>query len=174
MIPFLPNPTHSTKVSILPSILLLFFLALLAGGTIISCATSPKAPSPSAIQAKNIEQELSALTQLYEKKDNQFFAHLHSLFKWPAFFKESVQHDFETFSEIKMRLKMTRLDITKENLKAGIYWEGSWETSSVLPLQQSGQALFIFSADSPPRLLEIRGESPFGVFQKNGTPATKE
>ncbi|MBI3598548.1 MAG: hypothetical protein HY201_03745 [Nitrospirae bacterium] len=141
-------------------------------GIATSCATSPTQPSGVAIEAEKIRQELAALTALYEERNNQFFSHLHPLLEGSAFFKESVQHDFETFSEIKMNIKITRLEIRKEDVWTSVYWEGTWKViSDASPLLQSGQALFIFSAESPPRLMETRGESPFGVFQKAGTPA---
>jgi len=177
MIPFLPNLEHSSKVTLLSSSLSYFikkqsrllFLVLI----LTSCATSLKDASSTAIESERIRQALDTLTALYEKKETSFFSHLHPLFKWPAFFKESVQHDFETVSEINMTIKITRLEITKEAVFTSIYWEGTWKdetppvtVSLTLPLRQSGNALFIFSTASPPLLMEIRGESPFGVFQK--------
>ncbi len=178
MIPFSPNPVHSSKVTPLSSSLsyfikkqlLLFFLLLIAAG----CATSPKQPSPTAVEANKIKHELDTLTQLYEKKDTRFFSHMHlagvapPLFKGSALFKESIQHDFDTFSEIKMNIKITQIEIKQDAISTGIYWEGAWKMNNdAPPLKQSGNALFIFSREPPSVLMEIRGESPFGVFQKN-------
>ena len=186
MIHFLPNPAHSTKVSAPLSSLscvkrdfLLFGLLLIACGTVASCATALKQPSPVAVKADEIEQELETLTISYQEKEaTTFFSRMHPLFKWPPFFKESVEHDFAIFSEIKMNMKISRIEIASESVKTGIYWEGNWKKSSTglgaPPLRQSGQAIFIFSTESPPRLLEIRGESPFGVSQKSLAPADKE
>ena len=175
MIHFSPDTSHSSKVSTLSSSLsyfiqkqaLLFFLLLFTFSSTIGCADSLKASSPSAFEANNIRQELETLSALYQDKTTAFFAHIGSSFKGPVFFKESVQHDFDTFSEIKLNIKMTRIEITKEAVLTLVYWEGIWEfPEKALPLRQSGNALFIFSTDAPRQLIEIRGESPFGVFQK--------
>ncbi len=175
MIHFSPNLPHSSKVSTLSSSLsyfiqkhtLLFFLLLLTFSMTAGCATSLKPSSPSAVEAKNIRQELETLSALYQDKTTAFFSHISPSFKGPADFKEAIQHDFDTFAKIKMNIRITRIEITKEAILTGVYWEGIWEVpEKALPLRQSGNALFIFSTDAPRQLIEIRGESPFGVFQK--------
>jgi hypothetical protein len=176
MFSFLTKPVHYNKLSLSASslsylLIRRFFLSLSIlwiAAVVASCAASRQALSPVAMKAQKIELELKNLAKLYEKRDeSQFFSSLHPLFKESSFSKESIQHDFKTFSEIKIGMEPTQVEITKEGVFIEVYWEGAWATNSVSsPLRQSGHALFIFSAEDPHRLLEIRGESPFGLFQK--------
>ncbi|MEK7286911.1 MAG: hypothetical protein AAB035_06400 [Nitrospirota bacterium] len=120
------------------------------------------------MKAKTIERELNALTNLYEKKDAaQFSASLHPSFLWSSFSKEVMAEDFKTFSEIQIKMRPLQMEMRPDVTLAQVTWEGIRKgdplTASV---RQSGNALFVFSVEEPPRLVEIRGENPFGLFQK--------
>lgn len=119
-----------------------------------------------------MELKLNELVALYENKDEkQLILALGPSFQWTSFPREAVSADFETFSEIKIKVKLLQVEIKKDSMFAQIYWEGRWTQNEASGfLSQSGNALFIFDAEGRPGLLEIRGESPFGISmsQKKG------
>jgi hypothetical protein len=147
-----------------------FFLPLfilLIGAALSSCGAHQKALSPVAMKAGKIKSVLHQLIERYEKKDeNLFLSSLHPEFKGSSLSKEAILYDFRTFSEIKIRVEPTRIEIAKDLSSIEAHWEGVWTANASPPIRQSGRALFIFSEEASPQLLEIRGESPFGLFQR--------
>ncbi len=117
------------------------------------------------MKVHKVEQAIRGLAEAYEKRDEtRFTLHLDPSFPDTPLFKEQVGRDFKTFSEIKMRMRISRVEVTKDAILTGVYWEGEWKTKTgEEPLRQSGYALFSFSTDDPPRLLEGRGDVPWGM-----------
>jgi hypothetical protein len=147
-----------------------FFLPLfilLIGATLSSCGAHQQTLSPVAMKAGKTKLVLHQLIERYEKKDeNLFLSSLHPELKGSSLSKEAISYDFRTFSEIKMRVEPTRIEIANDSAFIESYWEAVWTANASPPIRQSGRALFIFSGEESPQLLEIRGESPFGLFQR--------
>jgi hypothetical protein len=130
------------------------------------CAGTPKPPSPLAAQINRVEQTLQQMTESYRNKDRAGLSHhLDPAFSHRSILEEQIQNDFDAFSEIAIKMNVVRIHSTKEATWATVYWEGVWTpvTGSAPPLYQSGHALFGFSKDDSPRLLEMRGDAPWGV-----------
>ncbi len=148
----------------------LFFLFLITGSVSTGCETIPKAPSPLAASVSKIDHVLRYIGEAYENKDEtRLLLYFDSSFPDLPLLKERVGGDFKVFSEIKMNMKISRVDVTHEAILTGVYWEGVWKTETKEePLLQSGYALYRFSKDDPPRILEIRGDVPWGMASPLG------
>lgn len=143
----------------------------LLGGTLLlaleSCATEPAKPSPTAIQIDQIRQALQGITESYEKKDEKaFFEKLDPAFKNGADFKSQTLQDFKAFSQIEVHLTIDRAQIEAQAVWVAAHWGGVWKTAAEAPpIEKKGHALFKWTSGDPPKLLEIRGDPPFGVFR---------
>jgi len=118
-----------------------------------------------------IGQVLRQIEASYRQKEEAgLLLHLDPSFQQVSLFKEQIRHDFTTFSEINVTMKIIRVDKTPSEISTSIYWEGTWKEKtgdtllppSASPLHQSGHALFLWNLDEVPRLLEIRGDAPWG------------
>ncbi len=128
------------------------------------CASAPKPPSPVAIQVARIETALNSIAASYQKKDpSRLSLHLSPAFLGRSLLQEQIERDIATFSEIKVKMQLNRVEMTNEIVWTSIYWEGTWTIPGKEPLMASGQALFGWNTDDPPRLLEIRGDPPWGM-----------
>lgn len=143
------------------------WLALFLAGPLAGCATDSKGPSAVATTVRRIDEALHSITESYEKKDEKsFFSGFDPAFKFLAPLKNQVLRDFETFSEIDVTITIDRVEIEGELISAAVHWGGVWKSSSQgRPLEKKGHALFTWKSGEAPKLLEIRGDPPFGVFR---------
>lgn len=134
------------------------------------CATEPAKPSPTAIQVDQIRQALQGITESYEKKDEKaFFEKLDPAFKGGADFKNRALQDFKAFSQMEVHLNIDRAQIEEQGVWVAVHWGGIWRTApEATPIEKKGHALFRWTSGDPPKLIEIRGDPPFGVF-RSGT-----
>lgn len=87
-------------------------------------------------------------------------------FKSLPTFKEQVLRDLARFSEIKIDMKIDRVEVREGAISTAVHWDGSWKTApGAIPLEKKGHALFVWTTGENPLLLEIRGDPPFGVSQ---------
>ena len=132
-----------------------------------ACATTPTKPSPVAEQVDRIRQALASITESYEKKDEKkFLSTLDPSFKSLPSFKEQIQRDLTAFSEMKVDLKIDRVEVREGEISTAVHWGGTWKTSmGAPPLEKKGHAIFVWTSGENPLLLEIRGDPPFGIFR---------
>jgi len=133
--------------------------------SLFGCATAPKPSSVLASQVSQIEQALRQIEEAYRQKDEERLSfHLNRLSEQASFFKEQVSQDFTAFSDLKIKMNITRVNKTKEDISTMVYWEGEWRTETGSPpLRRASHALFVWSLDAWPKLLEIRGDAPWGI-----------
>ena len=139
-----------------------FLIVILLAG----CAAERAKPSPVSIQVGQIRQALDSITESYEKKDEKtFFEKIDPSFKNVEDFKGRAIQDFATFSQIKLELKVDRIRIEDDSIWVAARWSGAWKTApEAPPLEKRGNALLRWTAGEDPKLLEIRGDPPFGVY----------
>ena len=128
----------------------------------------PKPSSVLALQVSQIEQTLHQIEEAYRQKDEARISFHLDRSQQASLFKEQVRQDFTAFSDMKIKVKITGVNKTKEGISTAVYWEGEWRTetnpdSLPPPLRQAGHALFVWSLDELPKLLEIRGDPPWGI-----------
>jgi len=175
--------SHPIKHNDLLSLLLmkryvLFFLIALLAHISVGCTTVSKPSSLLAVRVSQIEETLRHIEESYHKKDKEGISlHLAPSFQQADQVKEQINQDFTTFSKIKIDMKITRVDKSKKDISTAIYWEGIWhpnpqpeggvatEKVAFPPLHQSGQAVLVWSLDELPKLLAIRGNTPWGIQQ---------
>ncbi len=144
--------------------MILFLLLFFLGG----CATDSSKPSPVAMEVDHLQEAFLSITESYEKKDEKtFLSKLDPAFQPLTPFKNQVLHDFKNFSEAHIRLIIERIQIEPESVVVAVRWSGTWKTADDAPaLEKKGHALFRWTTGENPRLLEIRGDPPFGIFTK--------
>jgi hypothetical protein len=144
--------------------ILFFVLFWVSLHGIVGCAT-PSPLSPIAMQASRVQEAVEAIRKGYEQKEEtELFLYFDPSLPYIAILKTQIQNDFNRFSMIKMEMITSHIDVATHSVSAGIYWEGRWEaTPQAMPIYQSGYALFRFSNENPPTLLEIRGDLPWGI-----------
>lgn len=147
-----------------------FAEALILSGFLLfwgGCATQPTKPSPVSIQVDQIREALQGITESYEKKDAQaFLDHLDPSFKGSAELKNQTLQDFKVFSQMEIQLIIDRVQIEEKSIWVAAHWGGVWKTTpEAAPLEKKGHALFRWTSGDHPKLLEIRGDPPFGVFR---------
>lgn len=139
-------------------------LFLLLIGWFQGCATTPYKPSPIAIQVDHVRQTLAEMTASYQKKDETgFFSAIDPSLQSPSSLKEQVSKDWKTFSDLNVDIKVDRVEIQEGSITTAVHWDGVWKTAATPPVEKKGHALFIWTTAEPPRLLEIRGDAPFGI-----------
>jgi len=153
--PFLSLPSTATAI---------LFLHLL--GIVGGCAAVNKPASLLVSEVEKIEEALHQIEMSYRQRDEtHLFPYLNASSEQTAQLKEQILQDFTAFSEIEMTMRVIRVDKTQDQIQTTIYWEGTWLgglPSSSSALHQSGNALFIWSLDESPKLLEVRGNRPWG------------
>ncbi len=152
----------SSPVSLKP-----FFILFLIIGTLIGsptgCTTIPTPPSPLAVSVSRVEQAVQTIREAYEQKDEtKLLGQIDPSFPNLATLKTQIKNDFQ-FRSIKMEMRISRVDVTEEAIAAGVYWEGEWINKE--PLRQAGYAVFRFNKEASPKLLEIRGDIPWGFHE---------
>lgn len=140
----------------------LIVLLFLLGG----CATDSSKPSPVSIETDRVRQALVSITESYEKKDEKtFFSKVDPDFKSPAGFRSQVLRDFNTFSEADIRMIIDRIQIEQGSILVAVHWGGSWKLlPGAPPIEKKGHTLFRWTSGEELRLVEIKGDPPFGIF----------
>jgi hypothetical protein len=157
--------TKNRAVSSPPLLILFFVLFLVTVNGMAGCAATPAPPSPIAIQASRIQEAVEAIQKGFEQKEEkELFSYFDPSLREIAALKTQIQNDFNRFKTIKMEMKVSHIEVTTNAVSAGIYWEGTWKAAAeAMPIHQSGHALFRFSNEDPPTLLEVRGDRPWGI-----------
>ncbi len=143
------------------SLLIIFVFFLFTG-----CATDAKKPSPVLSQTTDLRKALLEVTEAYEQKDKEaFFSRFDPSFHPLTLFKNQVNRDFEAFSGADIQVTIEQIRIEQESLVTVVRWKGSWTSVSGEPaLRKRGHAVFRWTSKPMLRLLEIKGNPPFGVF----------
>jgi uncharacterized protein YktA (UPF0223 family) len=117
-------------------------------------------------EATHLREVIQEITKAYEQKDGKrFFANLDPSFHQLERFKNRINRDFENFSTADIQMTIEQIRIEQESLVTMVLWKGDWTSlQDAPPLRKRGHAVFRWTADENLRLLEIKGNTPFGVF----------
>lgn len=140
---------------------------LLSISLLWSCATDNKKPNPVSTKIAPVRTAISSLAESYEKKDKEaFFAELDPSSESLRSLRNRVVQDFEHFSKVDISITIDRVEIKETSLKTAVRWRGVWtEGPNLPPLEKRGNAIFQWAATDDPKLIEIHGESPFGIYR---------
>lgn len=132
-----------------------------------ACASDPKKPSPVVGQVSSVQKTLNQLSQAYEKKDETaFLEKLDPDSKLLDAVRAGVLEDFKQFSKADLSFVIDRVEIDEESFQTMVHWLGGWKRSSSPPVEKRGDAVFYWIGREDPKLTEIRGDSPFGLFAR--------
>jgi len=132
-----------------------------------ACATDKKKPSPIATQVSQTQKNLSSLAASYGKKDEKgFFEGLDSSADSLSLVRPRMLRDFEHFDSAEISFVLDRVEVEAGRIKTVVRWKGLWTQKPGIPsIEKRGKAIFFWNDDSDPKMIEVRGDSPFGVFR---------
>ena len=155
--PFLKN-TVNFKI-------LLFSLSLFI---LSACASDPKKPSPVANQVGRIQERLKQFSKSYEQRDKKtIFSAFDpgSALLDPV--RDKILQDLERFSKTQLSFVIERVEIEESAFKTTLRWRGLWRVGlDPDPMERQGGVVFLWSDRDNPKLTEVRGDSPFGLFSR--------
>ncbi len=144
--------------------LLILLLSLALFG---ACASDKKKPSPIATTVSQIQKNLSSLAIAYSNKDeNGFFGGLDPSSDALDLVRTRTLRDFEHFNSSEIAFVLERVEAEAGRLKTVVRWKGVWvQKLNVSSIEKRGKAIFFWNDASDPKMIEVRGDSPFGVFR---------
>ncbi len=142
-------------------------LLIVVSGLFWSCASEQKKPTPVTIKVGQIQKTLSELGEAYVKKDKErFFAEVDPASISMPILEDRVLGDFKHYSKAELSLRIHRVELGESTFRTSVHWKGVWKSEADLPvLERSGKAIFILAASEDPKLINVLGDSPFGVFR---------
>jgi|GEM_PF-3056661 len=132
---------------------------------LLGCSKPAVQSSADLTEIQELEGALTDLEGAYEKGEApRFFSSLSPSFEEADRFRQKIESDFKNFPERHLSLVPQRIWIQQKEASVTLRWEGTWVPSAPRsPIRQGGTALFRFMKENERfRLVEIRGESPFG------------
>ncbi|MBN4054748.1 hypothetical protein JYT87_03475 [Nitrospira defluvii] len=153
-----------SEVRFYRTIFVLFSLIVLCG-----CAGEQKRPSPVTKKVDGLQTVLTDIADAYGRKDTEgFLAGIDTSSQAMRSLQDRVIQDFDHFSSAVLSLAIHRVEISDKALKTTIRWKGVWTSASdLLLLEKRGSAILFWTTSGEPKLIDVRGESPFGVFSKD-------
>lgn len=153
MIAFLPMLRNMRFPISLFSLLLLIIAG--CGGKVIL--------SEDAVRIRKVNDFVSELKTLYEQRD----VHLPDLFSQEFFIekkevKGAILRDLERFNTISLNLSIDRVEMSGENVKISVQWNGTWK-DKVKTYREGGSMVLLASYGNVIRITGIKGDSPFGI-----------
>ncbi len=145
------------------------FLIVLPLVLLWACSGDQKKPSPVTKKVDGIQIVLNGLADAYGRKDKEAF--LSRIFTPPesdGSLRDRAVQEFEHFSHADLSMTIRRMEISEEALKTRVRWKGVWMSDSGAPLlKKKGDAVLFWTRTGELKLMDVRGESPFGIL-RNG------
>jgi len=114
-----------------------------------------------------IKKNLSSLSGSYGKKDEKgFLEGFDPTSDSLSLIRTRIVADFERFSSAEISFIVDRVELEDGRIKTVVRWKGTWtQKPDTPPLEKRGKAIFFWNDSSDPKMIEVRGASPFGVFR---------
>jgi len=80
-------------------------------------------------------------------------------------FETSVRKDIETFSAVNLDINIERVEESGDQVRIATHWYGKWQDKDVKETEGRGNAVFVFRDSAEMKLVEVLGDSPFGVVR---------
>jgi len=129
-----------------------------------ACASDTKKPSPVHTEVGQVTDTLRHLTQAYaEKKTDRFLEQLSPASKLRESLEQQIPKSFARFSEVTLSIVIERIEIKEKQLLTAVRWKGTWKKDAASRFEKRGHALFIWAPRKEPKLLKIKGRSPFSI-----------
>ncbi len=163
--PHVKNNLHETnRTSPFSQVLFLFLLFFFS-----SCASSPQKPSPVVTQVERIQKVLDTFSKAYQNRDeNLLFSRLDSEAKGLALIREAVLADFKQKPTVSLVFEINRVETQEASFQTMVHWEAAWKKSKNRdPVKKQGEVILVWINPEKPSLVEVRGDSPFGVITRS-------
>ncbi len=132
-----------------------------------ACATDKKKPSPVAMKVSQIQKTLVSMAAAYgEKNEKGFFEGFDAASDALSLVRARIVGDFESFDSADISFVFDRVEVEDGRIKTIVRWKGKWlQKADRPPIERRGKAIFFWHDVSEPKMTEVRGNSPFGVFR---------
>ncbi len=159
----LPEGEGILKVGAIFSYLLLAF-CLLALSIISGCAGNVIL-SDDAMRIRNTVDMVNQLKGLYEQHDEGMLTLFSAEYISERGMKDAILQDMEKFNTISLNIFIDRIVIDKDMGNVTVHWKGSWG-DSIKTFREGGSAVIVIRYGDGLRVMDIKGESPFGITQR--------
>jgi hypothetical protein len=133
--------------------------------TMFGCSSEPPKPSAENVKATAALGKLEAMRKAYTALDLKGVLDLVSQNYKGGFsdFSGRVRKDTENFKKVEMKVFIDRVELSKDDVGVVFHWFGEWWDNDGKKTEGRGNAVFHFSDDEKMLLMDITGDSPFGI-----------
>ena len=144
--------------------LLLFSVGFLAISIISGCA-GKVILSDDAIKIRNTVDMINQLKELYQQHDEGMLSLFSSEYLSESGMKDDISQDIRRFGSISLSIFIDRIEIDKDLVNVSVHWKGSWENGDKI-FKDGGSAVIIIRSGDGLKVVDIKGDSPFGISNK--------
>jgi len=165
MLSDIPSGNKSSSVNAataLPFLISVFFLLALS---IISGCAGKVILSDDAIRIRNTVDKINQLKELYEQHDEGMLSLFSSEYLSESGMKDDISQDIRRFGSISLSIFIDRIEIDKDLVNVSVHWKGSWGDGDKI-LKDGGSAVIIIRSGDGLKVVDIKGDSPFGISNK--------
>ena len=139
---------------------LLFFLLSIISG----CAGNVILSDDSMRIRKTVDM-VNDLKANYEQHDDHILTMFSAEYLSKPEMKNAILQDIEKFNTISLNIFIDRIVIDKDMGNVTVHWNGSWG-DSIKTFREGGSAVIVIRYGDGLRVMDIKGESPFGITQR--------
>jgi len=139
---------------------LLFFLLSIISG----CAGNVILSDDSMRIRKTVDM-VNDLKANYEQHDDHILTMFSAEYLSKPEMKNAILQDMEKFNTISLHIFIDRILIDKDMGNVTVHWNGSWGDSKKT-FREGGSAVIVIRYGDGLRVMDIKGESPFGITQR--------
>ncbi len=144
--------------------ILLWIICLLSLHIISGCAGNVIL-ADDAMRIRNTVDMISQLKGLYEAHDEGILTLFTSEYLVETGMKDAISLDMERFSAISLNIFIDRMEVDKDLVNVSVQWDGSWGSDEKI-LREGGSAVIIIRSDGGLKVVDIKGDSPFGKSKR--------
>ena len=146
-----------------------FALLLLSAGflaiSIISGCAGKVILSDDAIKIRNTVDMINQLKDLYEKHDEGMLSLFSTDYLSESGMKDDISQDMKRFNVISLNIFIDRIEVDKDLVNVSVHWSGSWDNGDKTSRDGGSSVIIIRSGDGL-KVVDIKGDSPFGKSNK--------
>jgi len=135
--------------------------------TMYGCGSEPPKPSAENVKANAALGKLEAMRKAYIARDMQgVLDHVSPDLKGGfAELSGRVRKDMEMFEKVELRVFIDRVELSKGEVAVVFHWFGDWWDEQGKKTEGRGNAVFRFTDDEKMLLMDVTGDSPFGIVR---------
>ncbi len=159
------NPSTSLRTGLTPPFSFLLLAACLLLLSIISGCAGNVILSDDSMRIRKTVDMVNELKANYEQHDDQILSMFSAEYLSKPEMKNAILQDMEKFNTISLNIFIDRIVIDKDMGNVTVHWNGSWGDSKKT-FREGGSAVIIIRYGDGLRVMDIKGESPFGITQR--------